>query len=488
MAIIANGTSASGAKTGKKREGGGSLGDWDYLGNKLDDQFFPDTSDSDAAALEALKNSIAQYTNLAPADLKGIDYSDIFNGIGDLKPVASVTAPRVNGGKDVSYEGIDPRLSDLSLAGPSDYNDISVDPRLKDSQTASLDALRDIANNGGMTAADEANLNRIQSEVASADRGRRDAIGQNMTARGMGGSGLELLEMLKSNQDATNRANQSGLDIAGMAEQRALDAMMNGGNLAGSIRGQDFDEQAKVAEANDAINRFNATNSNQSSQFNAGTVNNMGQFNAGNALKTNMYNRDTGLDVAKTNAGYDFDAQKTNAGAANDAAGKTWAGKQQAAADTATYNDYKLPQQQFENNMGVAKGKADAYGREQDYWNSKTAQTAGGGAAKAGLVGSVIGMFSDKRMKKDVSSISDGDIDEFLTAVQPKKFRYKNPGNPGQPAGDRAGFMLQDVADTKLGKTMTKKDPEGRLFYDKDNLDGIILAALSSLAKEKKRA
>lgn len=470
--------------TGKKRDGGGSLGDWDYLGNRLDDQFFPDTSGDDAAAKEAMEKAIGEYTNLKPADLKPVDLMSIFDEIGDYKPVSSVEAPTLDAGPDVTYEGIDPRLADLTLAGDSDFNGIALDPRLKNTQLGALDSLQEIVDGGGLTAADEAALSKVQSDVSAADRGRRDAIRQNMAARGMGGSGLELLESLDSSQAATNRANQAGLDIAGAAEQRALDAMLKSGELAGSIRGQDFGEAADIAAANDAIDKFNASNSNQNAQWNAGATNSGNQFNATNTLNTALANRDNRVDVQKANATMGLDASKTNAAAANDAAYQTWNAKGETAANEKTLNGVTLPQERFDNDYKIASGKADAYGREQDYYNAQKAEKAGQGAAKAGLVGSVIGMFSDERVKKDIKSISDDEIEEFLGALKPKSFRYREPGTPGQGTGDRAGFVLQDVADTKIGKAITRKTDDGKLYVDRDNLDGVILAALSSFAKK----
>lgn len=151
---------------------------------------------------------------------------------------------------------------------PSQMQYISTDPRLKQQQNAAIDALNQISEGGGMTMADRANLADIQNQVATADKGRRDAIMQNMQQRGMAGSGLELLNSLQSNQAATDRNMQAGMNVAGMAQNRALDAIMQSGNLAGSLRSQDFGEQSKKAEAADAIARFNAQNLQDVNKYN----------------------------------------------------------------------------------------------------------------------------------------------------------------------------------------------------------------------------
>jgi hypothetical protein len=234
-----------------------------------------------------------------------------FEWLGDYDPAL------VNAGKDVEYKDVDARLADIATADRSAMNDISMDPRLRDTQLGSLSALDDIVAEGGLTASDRAALNQIQSEVGQADRGRREAVMQNMAQRGMSGSGMELLAMLDSGQAATDRANQSGLDIAGMAQQRALDAMLKSGSLAGDIRGQDFGEQADIAAANDAIAKFNAQNLNQGNQFNTNAQNQMTQFNAGNTLQNAQFNKNNQMDTAKFNAGAITDASKYNAAGRN---------------------------------------------------------------------------------------------------------------------------------------------------------------------------
>jgi len=152
----------------------------------------------------------------------------------------------------------------------SEMANVRTDPRLQSEQMRSLDALKAIQDGGGMTMADKANLANIQNQAATADKGRRDSIMQSMNQRGMGGSGLELLSNLQSSQAATNQQAQSGLDVAGMAQRRALDAIMQGGQMAGNMRSQDFAEQSRKAEAADAINRFNTQNKMDVNRYNVG--------------------------------------------------------------------------------------------------------------------------------------------------------------------------------------------------------------------------
>lgn len=197
-----------------------------------------------------------------------------------LAEIAGVSVPEL---RQIQLEN--PQwLEDLQVEqlDPSQMKYVNTDPRLKSQQMAALNALNEISEGGGMNMQDRANLAQIQNEAATADKGRRDALMQNMNARGMGGSGMELLSSLQSNQAATDRNMQQGLGVAGMAQNRALDSIMQSGNLAGSMRSQDFSEQSKKAEAADAINRFNTQNRQDVNRFNIGgrqDISNQGVMN-----------------------------------------------------------------------------------------------------------------------------------------------------------------------------------------------------------------
>lgn len=155
-----------------------------------------------------------------------------------------------------------PEQAQAELAGRSEMDNIQTDPRFKESQFEALNALQDIGD-GGLTAADEAALQKIQTQENTQARGQREAIIQNAAQRGMGGSGLELMAQLQNQQDSATRASQRDMDIAGQSQERALQALIQGGQLGGQMQAQDFNQQAQVAGANDAIAKFNAANKQQ---------------------------------------------------------------------------------------------------------------------------------------------------------------------------------------------------------------------------------
>jgi hypothetical protein len=384
--------------------------------------------------------------------------------------LSDLEASTIDGTPDIAYEGPEAeRARAINMDGTA-FDQVSTDPRLKDQQMASLAALKGLADSGGMTAEDQANLNRIQNQSAQADRGRRDAILQNMQARGMGGSGNELLAQLQSSQAATDRQAQQGLDIAGMAQNRALQAMMQGGELAGNVRDQDFGEQARIAQARDAVNQFNAQNLTQANQFNAGQGNNMAQFNAGNQMQAAQFKN--------------LEAQKFNAGQTQSANQFNTAGKQQVQSDTAKHNA-NIPQQQFQNAATVAGGqaaidqaKAGMSAADAARKDDKLAQGIGGAMQ---LAGGAAMMMSDERAKKNKHPVQEVDLDMFLASIQPKKFKYKDPANGD---GDFTGVMAQDLLKSAIGREAVVQDDTGTLGYDKDKMQGIMLAALKHLSNK----
>ncbi len=241
----------------------------------------------------------------------------------------------------------------------SELRNISTDPRLKNQQMAAMSALDEIVQGGGMTAADEANLSMIQNQAATADRGRREAIMQNMDQRGMGGSGLELLNQLQSSQAATDRQAQGGLDVAAMAQQRALDSMMNQGQMAGQMRSQDFGEQSRIAQAQDVINQFNTQNQMRANEFNT----------AGRQDTANM-----GTDLR----------------------------------NRATQYNTQLPQQNYENEMNKAGMKASARGAQVDMIGGKRREDLQTDANRMGSMVQMGSGIADYYAKKEQANKNNG--------------------------------------------------------------------------------
>lgn len=273
---------------------------------------------------------------------------------------------------------------------------------------------------------------------AQAAQGQLGAAGNPMTAGQMG-------QIYAANQsqagDAYARAQQRMYDL----QQQGLDRGFDQSNLMYQF-GQDA--QGRFSDTLKDIQNSESKHHQDQGLFREELGNYAGDiFGVDSAFNTDAYNIGLGIP------GID----KANAYAG--------AGREQGA----TNQKYGVAQQGVTNEAASKQAK-DA---------SNAQMTASAMAALATV------MASDKKEKKKIGNISDSEIDEFLSAIKPKTFEYKDDSRPGTAPGERIGFMLQDVQGTKLGDAITRKGPQGQLMYDKDNLNGIILAALSRDAKKR---
>ena len=152
-----------------------------------------------------------------------------------------------------------PLLEQIHQLGPSAMETVSTDPRLAQAQMQALEQISQFAK-GEMTPADAAMLEQIRRQSAAQGQARQQAILSEMQQRGQGGSGAELIAKLKAGQSEADRASQEGMALQQMLQQRALSALSQEGQLAGSIREQQFGEQSNIAKAKDIINQFNLQN------------------------------------------------------------------------------------------------------------------------------------------------------------------------------------------------------------------------------------
>jgi len=307
------------------------------------------------------------FAELTPPDLSPVKYQKAAD-VGKYRVGLQKQSDVLSSYGDVDYALIDPELYSAVSQGSSEMNNISVDPQYLAAQNQSLSALQDIISGGGLNAQDKANLSKIQSDVNAQDRGRRGAIMQNAQARGMAGGGMELLQQLQSSQDATGRQSQADLDIAGMSQARQLDAILKSGALGQSIERQQFDQQSEVAKANDIINQFNASNTNDAARINAATKNTVASQNAANQYTAATGNRANALDTDKFNINNKNTVNANNTATSNQ--GKMYnldSSRQQNQFNTNIANEQTkfnagIPQQQFMNQVTVAQGKAGALG------------------------------------------------------------------------------------------------------------------------------
>lgn len=205
--------------------------------------------------------------------------------------------------KEVSAGTLTPEQAEAQLLNSNAFNDIKTDPSLTGAAKQALTQMQQIGTQGGMTAIDKAQLQDITNQTNQLAKSRNASVLQNAQERGVGGSGLELANTLSNEQAAADRASQAGTNVAANAQQRALQAIQAAGGLGQSLESQQYGEEAKKAETQNAIDLFNKQTGNATNLYNVGTANQAQAENLANAQ--NIANANTGIsNVNKTyNAG-----------------------------------------------------------------------------------------------------------------------------------------------------------------------------------------
>lgn len=337
----------------------------------------------------------------------------------------------------VQQGSITPEEAQAVLQQQSEMSGISTDPRFKQAQMDALMGLQEISDEGGLTAADRAKLNQINTEENTAARGQREAILQNMAARGLGGSGMELLSQMQNQQESATRKSQRDMDVAALAQERALQALMQAGQMGGQMQAQEFGQQAQVAGAQDAINRFNAQNRQDVNMANVNARNQAQQANLGERQR-----------IADANTGMRNEQQQYNK---------------------------QLAQQNFENAYKKAGGVSQTLANQAGVLGQQ-------GQDRRKLIGdttTAIAAASDERVKTDVEQF---DPSSFLDSVTGYKYKYKQPEKYGQ--GDQVGIMAQDLE--KGAPQAVSENAEGTKVIDYNKMGGPIVAAMADLHKRLK--
>lgn len=152
---------------------------------------------------------------------------------------------------------LDPKLmGQIDQLGPSAMEGVEVDPRLRDAQLQALEYMQELGTEG-LTQGEMAQLRQIQRQAQAQQQAQQQSILQEMAQRGMGGSGVELAARLAAAEGGSGMAAEQFDRAAQMAQQRALEGMMQSGQLGGQIRSQEFGEQSEAARAADIIDQFN---------------------------------------------------------------------------------------------------------------------------------------------------------------------------------------------------------------------------------------
>ena len=323
----------------------------------------------------------------------------------------------------VSAGEITPEFAEIIKLQGNAYKDIYVDPRLKAQQMETLERMKELSKTG-MTAEDRADLARIAQEEGVAERGSREAIIQQAQMRGVSGSGLEQAQKLISQQEGASRRSARDTEIAGIAAQRKIQALEQAGQLAGSIRSQEYGEQANIAQAQQMLEQFNVQNTQAQLAERARAQNAAREANL--RARQDLMNQNVGLS--------NQEAMQRN----------------------------QMAQQQFNNQMAIASGRAGQYQAGAQMIGQQNQVGMGG---MSGLLGAgAIIAASDEDVKKDIK-MNPEEIDALLEDLTGYSFRYKDEdiekgiGTPGK----KVGVMAQDIEDILPEAVMDLKGEEDNL-------------------------
>ena len=289
-----------------------------------------------------------------------------------------------------------PQLEQQIDVGISKASQIQENPALKDTQMQALNLIKERAA-GGLNAQDRANLNNIRNQAAIDQQGKLESIRQNMAARGLSGSGAELAQQLGAAQSAGSEEAAGSDRMAAQAQQAALQAAMQSGQLGGQIRSQDFDVEKAKADAADRFKMFDVQNSVARQQRNVGSGNQGQLYNLGEEQRLSDAN--TGMD----------NSEKMRQNAAQ--------------------------RQYWQDQANLASMKANARTGQanqlQGQANSTAQQWAGIGGGVGGVAGSLLNYMGNQKKTDKVPNATPGTesaLNETYKVPMPGDPDYKYPG------------------------------------------------------------
>lgn len=364
-------------------------------------------------------------------------------------PDLSTLIPQLQ--KQVDAGQITPAQMQAAVQKASAYSKIAVDPQYLNDANQSLNQEKAVAQQGGLTAIDKAQLLNTQNQIAGQNAAEQQAIQNNLAQKGQANSGSMLAQKLSAAQGNANANSLAGANVAANAQQRSLQAMQNYGQQASGLQSQLYNQGAQAANAENAINQFNAQNQQSAAANNANLAQqaNLTGYNAQQAVNAN----NTG--IANTQAMLPYNtAQQNFTNTLN--------------RNTATSNAL--------NKAGTA---LTAQGNTQASNTANTVGQVGSAVAKygPGIWDAVSSWFSDEDLKEDIKPVGD-DIESMMEQLTGKKFKYKSGSVPDDGGKEHMGVMAQDAEKAGLN---TMDTPDGKKIMDDGHLKGVMLAALGNL-------
>jgi hypothetical protein len=162
-----------------------------------------------------------------------------------------------------AYDGI--QLPGAPERVTSAFGDAQGDAQAMGARREALARLAGISR-GELSPVDQAQMALAKQEVGQGMAAQRGALMQQAQARGMGGSGMTLAAQLQGQDAGSRQLGAMGTRFADENRRRALEALMQYGQQAGSLDRDVYGRSADKAGHLDAIAQFNAENANRYGQ------------------------------------------------------------------------------------------------------------------------------------------------------------------------------------------------------------------------------
>lgn len=386
-----------------------------------------------------------------------------------------------------------PSLAELQLKEQTDRNNAQAAGLISAQRGVNAGLATRLAVNQAANANQDASMKGQQLRLAEAIAARQELAGLSNQGR------AQDTAILAANQAAANEftAKQAELDTGvNAANAQAANARAVTQAQLQQQAGQ-FSAEAQNARAvaqGDLSARLQLANQlaiNNQNSAQAQLVQGANQSNQQSALNTNIQQGtlNQAANIANQTAVNQFETNRAqtaagirqtgiSAGATTAAAGAQ-AGAQIAAANINA--NAAILNNTMDNATQLTVGGANinaGYGNAIQANNAQNSQLVGS-AFSAGGTAAGLAATSDEEKKKDIS-FADKDLEKFLSALEAKKYSYKDQDKEG--SGKKVGVMAQDLEDSPIGNSFVRDTPDGKIVDYGQGL-GAMLAGLASINK-----
>ena len=191
-------------------------------------------------------------------------------GIG-VPSAASLTLPQL--AQYVQAGILTPDQAQAYTVNQNALQGVTADNSGLSTELSTIGQLQDIVNAGGNDPEEQANIQSILNTLGTTEAGNNAAILRNNAATGTSNSGFTEAEQLANNSNEAGTANSNALNAAADAEARNLSALSSEGTLGGAVQGQEYSAAASTANAQNAIDQFNAEQKQQVGNLNTTEAN-----------------------------------------------------------------------------------------------------------------------------------------------------------------------------------------------------------------------